>query len=92
MELNLSAEQIRDIKVKFEMWQEVQSRKKELQEENKQICKDAAEIFDGKMTDASKLFRNMQMLYDGEDAEANEISLILDRITGKLASGEEAEE
>lgn len=80
MNLNLDDEQIRDLKIKFSAWQELQERKKELQEENKAICQDAARIFDGKATEASKLFRNMSMLYDGEDAEANNISLMLERI------------
>lgn len=80
MELNLTEEQVSEIKIQFEAWQEVQNRKKELAEENKDICKRAASIFDGKQTDASKLFKNMAQLCEGEEAEANEISLMLERI------------
>lgn len=80
--LNLTPEQISEVKVFFDQWQEVQSRKKELAAENKQICSDAAKVFDGKQTDASKLFKNMQQLCEGEDAEANNISLLLDRLHG----------
>jgi len=80
MELNLTEEQVSEIKIQFEAWQEVQNRKKELAEENKDICKRAASVFDGKQTDASKLFKNMAQLCEGEEAEANEISLMLERI------------
>lgn len=80
--LNLDATQISELKVYFDQWQEVQERKKELAAENKQICQDAAKVFDGKQTDASKLFKNMAQLCEGEDAEANNISLLLDRLHG----------
>ena len=80
--LNLTADQITEIKHYFDQWQEVQERKKELAAENKEICIDAAKVFDGKQTDASKLFKNMQMLCEGDDAEANNISLLLDRLQG----------
>ncbi len=80
--LNLTAEQISELKVFFDQWQELQERKKELAEENKQICQDAARIFDGKATDASKIFKNMKMIWEGEEAEANNISLMLDKLQG----------
>ena len=86
--LNLTEEQITEIKRYFDQWQEVQERKKELASENKNICIDAAKVFDGKQTDASKLFKNMQMLCEGEDAEANNLSLLLDRLHGGLANGD----
>ena len=52
--LNLTVEQITEIKRYFDQWQEIQERKKELAAENKNICIDAAKVFDGKQTDASK--------------------------------------
>jgi histidyl-tRNA synthetase len=81
--LNLTEDQISKIKVFFDKWQEVQERKKELAAENKDICLDAAKVFDGKQTDASKLFKNMAQLYEGEDAEANNISLLLEKIQSR---------
>lgn len=86
--LNLTPEQISELKRFFDQWQEVQERKKELASENKAICMDAAKVFDGKQTDASKLFKNMAQLYEGEDAEANNISLLLDRLHGGVNSGD----
>lgn len=83
MNLNLTPEQVSELKIKFDAWQELQGRKKELAEENKAICKDAASIFEGKQTDASKLFKNMAQLCEGEEAEANNISLMLERIGGR---------
>ena len=84
MNLNLTEEQISEIKVHFEKWQEVQARKKELQEENKAVCADAARVVEGKSSEISKLFKNMNQLYDGEEAEANNISLLLERIQGRI--------
>lgn len=81
--LNLTSEQIKEIKGFFDQWQEIQERKKELAAENKAICMDAAKVFDGKQTDASKLFKNMNQLCEGEDAEANNISLLLERLHGE---------
>lgn len=86
--LNLTPEQISELKRFFDQWQEVQERKKELASENKAICMDAAKVFDGKQTDASKLFKNMAQLYEGEDAEANNISLLLDRLHDGISSGD----
>ena len=80
MNLNLDDEQVRELKQKFDAWMEIQERRKELSDENKAVCSDAARIIEGKNSDASKLFKNMKLLYDGEDAEANNISLLLERI------------
>lgn len=82
--LNLTPEQCTEIKRFFDQWQELQERKKELASENKAICIDAAKVFDGKQTDASKLFKNMAQLCEGEDAEANNISLLLERLRGGI--------
>ena len=82
--LNITPEQVTEIKRFFDQWQELQERKKELASENKAICIDAAKVFDGKQTDASKLFKNMAQLCEGEDAEANNISLLLERLRGGI--------
>ena len=84
MNLNLTEEQISELKIQFEKWQEIQARKKELQEENKAVCADAARIFEGKATEAGKIFKNMNQLYEGEEAEADNISLMLERIRGNI--------
>lgn len=81
MDLSLTDEQISELKVKFRAWQEIQERKKELQEENKALCQDAARVFSAKASEVSKLFKNMNQLYDGEDAEANNISILLEAIS-----------
>lgn len=80
MNYNLTAEQWSEIKIKFSAWQELQERKKELAEENKAICKDAAMIFEGKATDASKLFKNLAQKYDGEEPEAFTISSLIEQM------------
>jgi histidyl-tRNA synthetase len=80
--LNLTEEQCVELKRYFDQWQEIQERRKEMTSENKAICTDAAKVFDGKASDASKLFKNMNQLFEGEDAEANNISLLLERLHG----------
>ena len=80
MNYNLSKEQWDEVKVKFSAWQEVQERKKELSDECKAICKDTAAIIEGKQTDASKLFKNMQQKWDGSPAEAEEIASMLEQM------------
>lgn len=80
MNYNLTKEQWDEVKVKFSAWQEIQERKKELASECKDICKAAADIIEGKQTDASKLFKNMQQKWDGEPAEAEEIASMLEQM------------
>lgn len=83
MDLNLDEVKIVELKKYFTSWQEIQERKKELAEENKEICKAAALLFNGKQTEASKLFKNMNQLCEGQDAEANNISILLGKIHGE---------
>lgn len=78
MEYNLTPEQWSEIKRHFSSWQELQTRKKELAEENKEICKAAAAVFDGKQTDASKLFKNLAQKWDGQEAEAEIIATMIE--------------
>lgn len=80
MEYNLTKEQWDEVKVQFSAWREVQERKKELSDECKDICKKAASIFDGKQTDASKLFKNMMQKWNGEPSEAEEIASMLEQM------------
>lgn len=80
MNYNLTSEQWSELKIKFSAWQELQERKKELAEENKAICKDAAAIFEGKATDASKLFKNLNQKYEGEEPEAFTISSLIEQM------------
>lgn len=80
MNVNLTAEQWAEFKIKFEAWQEVQSRKKELSDENKAICKDAASILDAKASMAQKIFKDMQKKWNGEEPESYEISSALEQM------------
>ena len=80
MNLNLTPEEISDLKVQFQAWQEVNERAKELRDEKAGICETAARIFDGKKTEANKLFKAMQELWEGEEAEVNELSSMLEII------------
>ena len=77
---NLTKEQWDEVKTQFQAWNELQDRKKELAAENKDICKRAAAIFDGKQTDASKLFKNMRQKWDGEEPEAMAIASMMEQM------------
>lgn len=83
MNLNLTPEEITRLKAMYGSWEEIESRKKELSSECKDVCKAAAEIIGStKASDASKLFKNMSMLSEGLESEADNISLLLDKIRG----------
>lgn len=85
MNYNLTKEQWDEVKIKFSSWQEIQERKKELSAECSAICKDTASIIDGKKTDASKLFKNLQQKWEGEPAEAEEIASMLEQMAANGA-------
>ncbi len=80
MEYNLTQEQWSEVKTMFTAWRELQERKKQLTEENKDICKRAAMVFDGKQTDASKLFKNMLQKWEGTEPEAYQIAAMMEQM------------
>lgn len=80
MNCNLTSEQIKELKAKFSAWMELQSEKKELNESDKDIRSQAAEIFEGKASDCAKLFKAMQKMYDGQENELDELGSVLECI------------
>ena len=86
---NLTPEQWEEVKIQFQAWQEVQTRKAELAAECKDICKRTADIFDGKQTDASKLFKNMKQKWEGEEPEAFKIATMLEQMDANGGGEEE---
>lgn len=92
MNANLTPDQIKDLKAKFSAWLEIQSEKKVLNENDKDIRTAAGEIFDGKASDAQKLFKAMKQLYDGQDNDLDEIGSVLECVRANGDSSSETEE
>ena len=89
MNCNLTPDEITQVKAKFSAWLELQDEKKALSDAEKDIKKQAAEIIDGKVTDAGKLFKAMKQIYDGEDNDLDEIGSVLECIRANGAGSME---
>lgn len=82
MNYNLGAEEISTIKKSFSAWQELQDEKKSLSEAEKDLKKQAAEAFEGNVSQAGRLFRAMQQIYNGEDNDLDELGAVLEALKG----------
>lgn len=76
MNLNLTPDQVQEVKTNFTAWDEILERSSELLNERKAVLERAAVIYECKPGKVSKMFKNMKKkMEDGED-EINEISLM----------------
>jgi hypothetical protein len=76
MNLNLTPEQVDEVKAIYDAWEEIGDRAKELKNELKTVMDRAAVLYECKAGKVSKLFKNMKKkMEDGED-EINDISLM----------------
>lgn len=76
MNLNLTPEQVEEVKTSFTAWDEIGDRAKELKLEIKAVLERAAVIYECKPAMVSKLFRNMKKKMDDGQDEINEIALM----------------
>jgi hypothetical protein len=76
MNLNLTPEQVEEVKTNFTAWDEIGDRAKELKLEIKAVLERAAAIYECKPAMVSKLFRNMKKKMDDGQDEINEIALM----------------
>lgn len=90
MNCNLTPDEIKEVKTKFSAWLEVQDEKKALADSEKELKKDVAEVIDGKVGDAGKLFKALKQLYDGEENDLDEIGSVLDCIRNNGSGGDDA--
>lgn len=76
MNLNLTPDQVEEVKVNYTAWDEIGERAKELKNELKAVLERAAVIYECKPAKVSKLFKNMKKkMEEGED-ELSEIALM----------------
>lgn len=80
MRCNLSPDEIKQIRTNYEAWVELQDEKKALSEADKDVREKAAEIFEGKAGDATKLFKAMLAEESGKDNELDEIGSVFECI------------
>ncbi len=90
MNCNLTPDEIKEVKTKFSAWLEVQDEKKALADSEKELKKDVAEVIDGKVGDAGKLFKALKQLYDGEENDLDEIGSVLDCIRNNGSDEDDA--
>ncbi len=77
---NLTPEQIRDVKIKFDSYMEIKARKKELSDEEKAVKQDVAMIIDGKPKDAGLLLKSMAQQYEKGENDLYEVGSVLESI------------
>lgn len=80
LKVNLTPEEISQIKVKFDAYMEVKTRKKELSDEEKAIKQDVASIIDGKIKDSGLLLKSMQQQWENGENDIFEVSSVLEII------------
>ena len=76
MNLNLTPDQVAEVKTNFTAWDEILERSSELSSERKAVLERAAVIYECKPAMVSKLFKNMKKKMDNGQDEINEISLM----------------
>lgn len=89
MRYNLTKLEIKEIKVQFQAWQEIQAEKQALSEAEKDTKEKVSDILECKKTDVSKLFKALQQIEDGKDNDIDEIGSVLECIR---SNGTDAEE
>jgi hypothetical protein len=76
MNLNLTPDQVAEVKTNFTAWDEIGDRASELKAEVKAVLERAAVIYECKPAMVSKLFKNMKKKMDNGQDEINEIALM----------------
>ena len=76
MNLNLTPDQVAEVKTNFTAWDEILERSSELSSERKAVLERAAVIYECKPAMVSKLFKNMKKKMDNGQDEINEIALM----------------
>lgn len=89
MNYNLTKEKIKEVKVQFESFLEIQDEKKALAEAEKETKEKVAEIIDGKKGDASKLLKLMLKKYNSSLESDQDVWSLLELITSPNNSDEE---
>ena len=76
MNLNLTPDQVEEVKVNYTAWDEILERSSELSNEKKAVLERAAVIYECKPGKVSKLFKNMKKTMEEGENELNDLALM----------------
>ena len=83
MKDSLLEEDIRQIKISFEKYLEINDRKQNLKDEEKAVKEEVKNVIDGTLRDAGKMLKIMKEKYDNGTSETDEISSLVDQVQGR---------
>lgn len=83
MKDSLLEEDIRQIKISFEKYLEINDRKQNLKDEEKAVKEEVKNVIDGTLRDAGKMLKIMKEKYDNGTSATDEISSLVDQVQGR---------
>lgn len=83
MKDSLLEEDIRQIKISFEKYLEINDRKQNLKDEEKAVKEEVKNVIDGTLRDAGKMLKIMKEKYDNGSSATDEISSLVDQVQGR---------
>ena len=83
MKDSLLEEDIRQIKISFEKYLEINDRKQNLKDEEKVVKEEVKNVIDGTLRDAGKMLKIMKEKYDNGTSATDEISSLVDQVQGR---------
>ena len=83
MKDSLLEEEIRQIKISFEKYLEINDRKQNLKDEEKAVKEEVKNVIDGTLRDAGKMLKIMKEKYDNGTSATDEISSLVDQVQGR---------
>ena len=84
MKDSLLEEDIRQIKISFEKYLEINDRKQNLKDEENAVKEEVKHVIDGTLRDAGKMLKIMKEKYDNGTSATDEISSLVDQVQGRL--------
>lgn len=83
MKDSLLEEDIRQIKISFEKYLEINDRKQNLKDEEKAVKEEVKNVIDGTLRDAGKMLKIMKEKYNNGTSATDEISSLVDQVQGR---------
>ena len=83
MKDSLLEDDIRQIKISFEKYLEINDRKQNLKDEEKAVEEEVKNVIDGTLRDAGKMLKIMKEKYDNGTSATDEISSLVDQVQGR---------
>ena len=83
MKDSLLEEDIRQIKISFEKYLEINDRRQNLKDEEKAVKEEVKNVIDGTLRDAGKMLKIMKEKYDNGTSATDEISSLVDQVQGR---------